>query len=414
MGPRALYDKSFLEGLNVDEAVMFDYFFYPVTCPVFFVETLADLDKEMKRGRTAEEVVGSIALKTPQMHGGPNVYHRSIVISNLMGNHVPMTGQIVIAGGRPVHVKGKNSVVIENTPEAEAFDRWQRGAFLDVERGFAQRWRAEMKQLDLSVFAARAQTYGFDISACKNLRHARSLAQAIIEQLDPKQQLQFAADRLSLYDAELKRGIMDAWGRTGGHALAVYAPYASFVLIIELFFEIALARGMISVDRTSNFNDLAYLYYLPFCDTFISSDRLHRECAPLFLRSDQEFSWGQDVKRGLRENHEALMKLPDEVRNRGLLSMSPAPQPGIIADIYARLAHSPAPKPNPSRPDAPNNAPSLDSLADMVKEISDAPSVDQSAFFPSDKADSMVIQRQVSRRRGSWFQVPHDLKRDAP
>lgn len=29
MGPIALFDKSFLESLNVDEAVFFDYFFYP-------------------------------------------------------------------------------------------------------------------------------------------------------------------------------------------------------------------------------------------------------------------------------------------------------------------------------------------------------------------------------------------------
>jgi hypothetical protein len=70
MGPIALCDKSFLEGLNVDEAVLFDYFFYPVTCPIFYVETLADLEKCAKSGRSPEQIVGSIAFKTPQMHGG--------------------------------------------------------------------------------------------------------------------------------------------------------------------------------------------------------------------------------------------------------------------------------------------------------------------------------------------------------
>src|SRR3546814_15769181 len=78
MGPIALFDKSFLEGLNIDEAVLFDYFFYLNLCPVFFVETLGDLDKIGNRGRRPEEVVGAIAFKSPQMHGGPNTFHRTL------------------------------------------------------------------------------------------------------------------------------------------------------------------------------------------------------------------------------------------------------------------------------------------------------------------------------------------------
>jgi len=46
VGPIALFDKSFLQSLNVDEAVLFDHFFLPVISPLFFVETLADLSRE--------------------------------------------------------------------------------------------------------------------------------------------------------------------------------------------------------------------------------------------------------------------------------------------------------------------------------------------------------------------------------
>jgi hypothetical protein len=45
MGPVALFDKSFLQSLSLDDAVWFDHFFAPVICPIFFVETLADLKK---------------------------------------------------------------------------------------------------------------------------------------------------------------------------------------------------------------------------------------------------------------------------------------------------------------------------------------------------------------------------------
>ena len=43
MGPIALFDKSFLHMLNVDEAVVFDALYSAVICPIFYTEVLADL-----------------------------------------------------------------------------------------------------------------------------------------------------------------------------------------------------------------------------------------------------------------------------------------------------------------------------------------------------------------------------------
>src|SRR3546814_19191162 len=97
MGPIALFDKSFLEGLNIDEAVLFDYFFYLNLCPVFFVETLGDLDKIGNRGRRPEEVVGAIAFKSPPMHGGPNTFPRTSAIANLLGHTIPMSCPISVS-----------------------------------------------------------------------------------------------------------------------------------------------------------------------------------------------------------------------------------------------------------------------------------------------------------------------------
>jgi hypothetical protein len=58
---------------------------------------------------------------------------------------------------------------------------------------------------------------------------------------------------------------------SGKAPLHEYAPYAAFVLTIEVFFHIALAAGLISPDRASNRTDIAYLFYLPFCTTFVST-----------------------------------------------------------------------------------------------------------------------------------------------
>lgn len=104
MGPTVLFDKSFLQSLTVDEAVLFDHFFIAVVCPMFYVETLADLEKAVRQGRTPEEEVGIIARKTPEMHGIPCAHHTDMCIANLMGHNIPLEGRIPVIGGKTVKV----------------------------------------------------------------------------------------------------------------------------------------------------------------------------------------------------------------------------------------------------------------------------------------------------------------------
>jgi hypothetical protein len=63
MGPILIFDKSTLESLNPDEAMWLDVFFNSNITPLFFVETLADLEKAVHGGRTPEDVVGNLAYK---------------------------------------------------------------------------------------------------------------------------------------------------------------------------------------------------------------------------------------------------------------------------------------------------------------------------------------------------------------
>jgi hypothetical protein len=60
-GPTNIFDKSALQSLNPDEAVWLDAFFITNLTPLFYVETLADLEKATRSGRTPEEIVGSLA-----------------------------------------------------------------------------------------------------------------------------------------------------------------------------------------------------------------------------------------------------------------------------------------------------------------------------------------------------------------
>jgi hypothetical protein len=68
VGPIALFDKSFLQSIGVDESVWFDHFFMPMVCPIFYVETLGNLAKETT-GRSPEAIVRDIANKFPEWGG---------------------------------------------------------------------------------------------------------------------------------------------------------------------------------------------------------------------------------------------------------------------------------------------------------------------------------------------------------
>ncbi len=122
MGPITLFDKSFLQSLNVDESVWFDNFFYSIICPIFYVETLADL-KKPKLHRPPEQEVGIIADKFPEMHCAPTLHHQEMVIGDLLGNHVPLTVRIPRDPSRLVKSDRHKGVIFEESPEEEAFLR---------------------------------------------------------------------------------------------------------------------------------------------------------------------------------------------------------------------------------------------------------------------------------------------------
>ena len=291
MGPIALFDKSFLQSLSIDESVWFDHFFYPTICPLFYVETLADLTKSVgSSGRTAEDAVRIIADKTPVLSGGPCMHHRELCIANLMGHPVPMSGQVPRAGGRRVKAAdGKRGVVFDESPEAQAFSRWQHGEFHEVERRFAAGWRRMLTTLDLPAIAERIRTLGISPKECKTVEIASVIASTLVHQRQkPVDQMALLFSFLDI-PPDLQRAILQRWSIDQFRPLAEYSPYAAHVLVVELFFQIALAANLISAERPSNRIDVAYLCYLPFSTVFISSDKVHRKCAPVFLRNNQEF-----------------------------------------------------------------------------------------------------------------------------
>jgi hypothetical protein len=102
MGPTVLFDKSFLQSLTVDESVWFNHFTNPLICPLFYMETLADLEKNrIGNDRTGEDEVRIIAEKTPELSGAPCAFHINLCVNELVGYPIPMKGSIPLWTHRP-------------------------------------------------------------------------------------------------------------------------------------------------------------------------------------------------------------------------------------------------------------------------------------------------------------------------
>jgi hypothetical protein len=296
MGPMVLFDKSFIEMLNVDEAALFDHLFLSNICPIFLTEVLADLEKENPGERTREKIVADLARKTPCFHSYPNVLHTSLCLNELRGGMpVTMDGRPLLAGGRSVRAAGKIGVYFEESPEMKAYYRWQNGAFLEVERDFAKNWRAQLNAADLTQIAALARAALSIRADPKNLTDAMTIAKTAVMGGPNRFRTFKAAFGLLGLPQTYWSEILSKWKAAGGPPLGTYAPYTAYCLLVDMFFHVAVANSLISPDRLSNRIDMAYLYYLPFAMGFVSNDKLHKRVVPLLRRDDQIFIDGEEL-----------------------------------------------------------------------------------------------------------------------
>lgn len=410
MGPIALFDKSFLQSLSTDESVWFDHFFYPVVVPVFYIETLADLEKKPREGKSAEEEVGIIAVKTPQMSGAPCYFHQFLCVQNLLGAPVPMNGQIPMAGARQVVRNGKYGAIVDEPPESLAFARWQDGRFYEVERQYAREWRAQLESINLGAIQEAMQRIGIRAQTCRTLKDAKKLADAMVSMMTRSPgRFDLALSLLDIPDQH-HRAIKDRWKHAKRPALSLFAPYAAHVLSVEVFFRVALGANLIAATRASNRADIAYLFYAPFCHLFVSSDRLHRITAPLYLRPDQEFVWGRDLKGDLTQLDSHFKSLPENLRSQGVYKLGsrlPDQSQGKIRELMQRFA------PNLLKPPVDPGLISVEAHAKLMGEMQEwdnAPAVESPQNLPDGEWETMILKRSVHRQRGSWIQIGPEVK----
>jgi hypothetical protein len=403
----ALFDKSFIHGISVDEAVVFDQHFMSNITPLFFVEVLGDLEtQDVTEGDRRTTLVRSLAAKTPESHSYPNVPHYQLVTGELMGHPVEMKRRPIVGGGRRVQNEDGLSTIFDEPPEIRAKNRWHEGHFEEREYELAKAWRemlaanpAAMERL----LKGSAGRFSFrDYAAIK------TKADELIDKGTRLNVLRAALD-ISHLPPEMYPQVLSRWKTAGGPSLREFAPYAAFVLSVDLFRVLAMGSGHMSSEKTSNYADLAYLYYLPFCQVFISTDKIHRHCAPLFMDMPrQAFVWGPELRPVLAELVTEYLAEPDlqEVGLMGIAGRRTFGPDHFLGALYQKfypgrmmgdhdrdLSHKLSPEAEAR-------------LVAEIKKRVESGSVPSPDTDLSQEDRSMTIKRMVRHRKGSFPVLP--------
>lgn len=413
-GPILIFDKSTLQSLNADEAVWLDNFFLTNITPLFFIETLADLEKQVRAGRTPEQVVGDLAYKTPDMQSRPNVHHATLLQGELTGvANIEMRGVPIISGGQPVVLGGKAGVIFRQAPEEEALQRWHDGQFLEVERMTAKAWRRNLSGINFEDAYKFFQRYFERQNKPTNLAEVKELAESILDASDQEASLTLGMGLIGV-PQHSKELVIARWRQAGRPLIREFAPYARYVFSVDLFFNLGIAADLISRQRPSHKVDIAYLYYLPFCMVFTSNDKLHANVAPLFLGPHQTFVIGSELKGDLSRLDDRYSAFSPDVKNKGVFHFAAYP-PTDTSFLVTRLwdKHLPAWRGQHAEQlkKEPLSKEEQEALLKLINRFEkESTPLDPKTQLRPEEVHQMTIQRQVYARKGKWKRFPPEVE----
>jgi hypothetical protein len=415
MGPTLLLDKSALESLSVDEAVWLDMFFGANITPLLYIETLADLEKTDKTGRSSERIVADLARKTPINSTFPNAHHHDMIVQDLLGNSPPMdTHQVPIAGGQPkVDPDGKLGFHIDEFPEQAALNRWFQGEFLEIERKYAKSWRSALNALNPDATIEWVKNVVPPDRHFSNLADVKAFADEFVQK-SGLPELNFMLQLLGV-PKKLWLDIQKRYISLGQPPLLRFAPYSAYVLKVEIFYYLCLRSSFISKDRASNKADIAYLYYLPFCHAFVSKDNLHSRTAELFMENGQAFVKAQDLKSALKEMDKYYAQFKDEIEKVGLMSFVSYPPTDIdnlVTQLWDRFMRPDWREVEKDKKAGKDDLPTDKELVEQLKKQRDDA---KPVLGPVDTSnvDYAMISRKMSVRRGKWRIISPEVEKQA-
>jgi hypothetical protein len=162
--------------------------------------------------------------------------------------------------------------------------------------------------------------------------------------------------------------------------------------------------------KADNKVDIAYLYYLPFCQVFVSNDNLHKRVVPLFLRDDQSFIVGDELKADLRKLDSHYAALPDDLKASGFYNFAADP-PEDHSFLTTQLWDKHLPRWRQIKAEKEPRDKSKDAaiVAELNRLREAAESADPAERLPLEEMQFVQITRNPQRRKGKWLRYPKEV-----
>lgn len=411
MGPTIIFDKSTLQSISIDESVFLQQFFLTNLTPLFYVETLGDLDLEKhKSGKPIIDVISELSAKVPSTGIFPNVHHARLLVGNLIGLPVEMDGRTIRDGGQEkIDPEGNIGIHYSESPEEIALRRWNKKEYSEIEQLFSGEWRRTLSNISFDIVLAIVKNIAPINKEFKNPSQIKDFVDKYVKS-NEKELLYLAFELLGLpekyYHQAQKR-----WNQSSTLSFEEFAPYTAFALKVDLFFYLNMLKGFESKERSSHIVDLSYLYYLPFCNVFVSNDKLHKRIAPFFIRKNQIFVDGRDFKKGLGELDKYYTPFIDEIAEKGMMGFASQPPTdlnnkiteiwdGIFPNWRKSTSNKKIISPKPEE-----DKRLVEYLQKVQKESKALPH-----STPSDEVHHVIMTHKVKVQKGKWRILPKGIE----
>lgn len=341
--------------LNPDEVSELSMHFKFVGTPTLIGEIIADLKLEPSKRKVPSDVVRALSRKMRKVHGLQPANYRKLALANIYAHEISMIGQVTVDESAPnVHVtKDRRGVLYDSTPEQMLWAHWADGEFGTEDELTATTWRNGIEQIDLETLAAIWKPFTSQyFSMAKNLGDLICAIDLFLRDPAPAVQREIVNMTLELLKASREdRVVVHVLMNCDAiRSLLEFAPYAASIIRLFLAFVCGLARGFIG-PRPTNYIDLQYLYYSPFCMVFVSNDKFHREMWPA-TAGKHSFLWGQDVKDDLRRRIAIREQGNNSAGQASKTPGSPSPvvgPPSVITEMWHIYMGATDKSPQPER-----------------------------------------------------------------
>jgi hypothetical protein len=297
-----IIDKSAFQSLNMNEVILLHNYYLPNITPILVLEIMGDLKKEFKSGCDSKVKVQEYSKKLLPYNSAVNEYFYSLLVEDLV-NGIDKPDQRPFLTNCKIVKSSTNKLgfYVEESSQESALTRWRGGDFTGIEEELAGVWRTITTQKDLLENLKVQLKNKYEIKEkFQNLYELNEFINNMLgEESLQTQLLSFFVSEFNI-DIELVSTIFLRWEQSEHKLLKDFAPYAFFCCKVKLLFELSLKYNLVGT-RATNAVDLQYLYYIPFCKIFVTSDEFQKLLVPFLLDNNQKLIDGVEFKADLKK-----------------------------------------------------------------------------------------------------------------